>query len=124
MAPRISDAEALVMKVLWQRHPLTADQIVAEVGESQGWTAATVKTFLNRLLHKQAIAAEQDGKRYLYRPILLEADHLDSESQGLLDRFFDGRLAPLVAHFSQRDRLSPQDLAELRQLIEELDDGQ
>ena len=45
------------------------------------------------------------------------------ESQGLLQRLFGGRVAPLVAHFSEHRKLSRKDIAELRRLLEELDDG-
>jgi BlaI family transcriptional regulator, penicillinase repressor len=97
--------------------------VIAALAHSPDWSATTIKTFLNRLLRKGAIAAEPAGKRYLYRPILQEAEHRDSESQGLLDRLFGGRLAPFVTHFSERQRLSDDDIAELRRLIESLPDG-
>ena len=119
---RISSAESLVMEALWQKSPLAAEAVIAEVAAAQGWSEATVKTLLNRLLKKKAIAAEKDGRRYLYRPLVGRDAYLQSESQGLLDRLFDGRLAPLVSHFSQAGKLSPQDLAELKRLIEEIDD--
>ena len=119
---RISSAESLVMEALWQKHPLAAEEVVGEVAAAQGWSEATVKTLLNRLLKKKAIAAEKDGRRYLYRPLVGRDSYLQSESQGLLDRLFDGRLAPLVSHFSQAGKLSAQDLAELKRLIEEIDD--
>ena len=45
---------------------------------------------------------------------------VEAESQGLLDRLFDGRLAPLVTHFSDADKLSDQDIAELKALIERI----
>jgi BlaI family transcriptional regulator, penicillinase repressor len=119
---RISAAEALVMQALWQKSPITAEEVTAEVATAQGWTEATVKTLLNRLLKKKAIAAKKEGRRYLYRPLIAREAYVHSESQGLLDRLFDGRLAPLVSHFSEQGRLSADDLAELRRLIEELDD--
>jgi BlaI family penicillinase repressor len=120
---RISSAESVVMEALWRREPLTAEDIVAEVAEGQGWTEATVKTLINRLFRKKAISAARDGRRYLYRPLVSRADYVETESQGLLDRLFDGRLAPLVSHFSERQRLSADDIAELKRLIEELGDG-
>ena len=40
-----------------------------------------------------------------------------------LDRLFDGRLAPLVSHLSQRQALSDEDIAELKRLVEDLDHG-
>ena len=118
---KISAAESLVMDALWRRSPLTAEDIVAEIAEPQGWTEATVKTLINRLLTKKAIGADKDGRRYLYRPLLERGAYVSQESQGLLDRLFEGRLAPLVSHFSQTNQLTPDDLAELKRLIAELD---
>jgi BlaI family penicillinase repressor len=120
---RISTAESLVMEALWRASPRTADQIAAEIASDQEWTEATVKSLLNRLLTKGAIAADKDGRRYLYRPLIERGDYVHAESRGLVDRLFDGRLAPLVAHFSARETLSPEDVAELKRLIEEIDDG-
>lgn len=86
-----------------------------------GWAEPTLKTLLSRLLKKNAVSAEKDGRRYLYRPLVVRADYVEAESQGLLDRLFDGRLAPLVSHFSDRQKLTPQDIADLKRLIAELD---
>jgi BlaI family penicillinase repressor len=119
---RISTAESQVMKALWATSPLTAEEIIAALPDNQDWADATVKTLLNRLLKKEAIAAERVGRRFLYRPLVAQGDYVHAESQGLLDRLFDGKLAPLVAHFSQREKLSDEDVAALRRLLETLDD--
>jgi len=118
----ISDAESIVMEVLWERHPLSSEDVVAALADSTNWREPTVKTLLNRLLKKRAIAAERDGRRYLYRPLLKRTEYVHAQSKGLLDRLFGGRVAPLVAHFSEHHRLGKKDLAELKRLIEELDD--
>ncbi|MGO4774351.1 BlaI/MecI/CopY family transcriptional regulator, partial [Lysobacter sp. 2RAB21] len=81
-----------------------------------------VKTLLNRLLNKGAIQAEKDGRRYLYAPVLKREEWVLGESQGLLERLFGGRVAPLVAHFSEQRKLSRKDIAELRKLLEDIDD--
>lgn len=120
-ASAISDAESVVMQVLWQRHPLAADEIIAALAPEQRWQESTIKTLLNRLLKKGAIAADQDGRRYRYSPVLQREAWLRTQSAGLLDRLFGGRVAPLVAHFSQHRKLSKKDIAELRRLIEEME---
>lgn len=119
---QISEAESVVMDVLWQRHPLSAEDVVAALADSQSWQEPTVKTLLNRLLNKGAIRAEKEGRRYLYAPVLKREDWVLGESQGLLERLFGGRVAPLVAHFSEHRKLSRKDIAELRKLLEDLDD--
>lgn len=117
----ISDAESLVMEVLWNEHPLSAEEVVAALAKTMDWQEPTIKTLLNRLLNKGAIAAERDGRRYLYRPLLSREDYVHAESKSLLDRLFDGRVAPLVAHFSERRKLSKKDIGELKRLIEGID---
>ena len=124
---QISEAESAVMDVLWRAsaqrgEPLAAEDVVAALAQSRQWQEPTIKTLLNRLLKKGAIRASKDGRRYLYTPVLKRQDWLLGESQGLIERLFDGRVAPLVAHFSQHRKLSPKDIAELRQLLDELDD--
>ncbi|MBD9536458.1 BlaI/MecI/CopY family transcriptional regulator [Stenotrophomonas sp. STM01] len=121
---RISEAEAVVMQVLWGDHPLSADEVMARLPGGNDWAEATVKTLLNRLLNKGAIAAEKEGRRYLYSPLVQRDAWVQEESRSLIDRLFDGRVAPLVAHFSQHRKLSTEDVAELRRLLEELDDEQ
>lgn len=119
---QISEAESLVMTVLWQRGSATADEVFADLAERQSWQEATVKTLLNRLLKKGAISAEAEGRRYRYRPLLRQEDWVLDESVGLLERLFGGRVAPLVAHFSQRGKLSRADREALKKLLQELDD--
>ena len=119
---QISDAEAVVMDVLWKRSPLSADEVVMALSSRQDWQDATVKTLLNRLLNKGAIDAEKDGRRYLYAPVLQREAWVQGESESLLDRVFGGRVAPLVAHFSEHRKLSRKDIAELRKLLQEIDD--
>jgi len=121
----ISAAESVVMEALWRRAPAlaSAEEIFAEVAPSQGWALGTLKTLLARLVEKQAIAAEKDGRRFLYRPLVARSDYVAGESQGLVDRLFGGRLAPLVSHFSEREALSDQDIQDIKSLIERLENG-
>lgn len=124
MSVPISDAEALVMQVLWGRHPLGAEEVFAALAGSSDWAEPTVKTLLNRLLNKGAVEAVKEGRRYLYSPRLQRDQWVQQQSEGLLQRVFGGRVAPLVAHFSEQGKLSAQDIAELKRLIRELDDAQ
>lgn len=120
---QITEAESQVMQVLWQQSPRSAEDVVAALAGT-GWAEATIKTLLNRLLNKGAITADKNGRRYLYAPAIARDAWMLEESSSLLARLFDGRVAPLVAHFSQHRKLSAADVAQLRQLLEELDDDQ
>lgn len=109
------------MVVLWRSSPIPTEDVVTALKSQQDWQEPTIKTLLNRLLKKGAISAQRDGRRYLYSPVLQREQWLSSESKGLLDRLFGGRVAPFVAHFSKQRKLTKKDLTELKRLIEELD---
>lgn len=119
---QISEAESLVMQVLWQRSPRYAEEIITQLCAEQDWQEPTIKTLINRLLNKGAIQAEKHGRRYSYSAVLKREEWVTTESKSLLNRIFDGRVAPLVAHFSEKGKLSKKDIAELKKLIEGMDD--
>jgi BlaI family penicillinase repressor len=119
----ISEAESVVMQALWAAGEATAEDLIAQVAGPNDWAEATVRTLINRLLTKGAIAAEREGRRYRYRPLLQREKWLAGESASIVDRLFGGRVAPLVAHFSEQGKLSRKDIEELRKLIEDFDHG-
>lgn len=120
MAERISDAEHAVMEVLWDESPLTAQDVSERVPAERDWSANTVKTLLGRLLAKNVIAHQEEGRRYLYRPLVAREEYVSGESQRLMDRLFGGKLSPLVAHLAERDQLTEQDISEIEALLKEL----
>nr|WP_315383716.1 BlaI/MecI/CopY family transcriptional regulator [uncultured Sphingomonas sp.] len=120
MTERISEAEHAVMEVLWEESPLTAQEVAERVPVARDWSANTVKTLLGRLLAKNVIAHEEEGRRYRYRPLVARGDYVVGESRKLIDRLFGGRLTPLVAHLAERDAITDQDIAEIEALLKEL----
>jgi BlaI family transcriptional regulator, penicillinase repressor len=112
------------MEVLWQRSPLPTEEVMTALEAERHWREGTVKALLNRLLRKKAIRADKDGRRFLYSPLVTRNDWVLSESKGLLDRLFAGRVAPLAAHFSQQGKLTKRDIADLKRLLAELDDDE
>ena len=117
---RISEAEHAVMEVLWDRSPISAAEVCEEVCQRRDWSIATVKTLLSRLVSKNALATEPDGRRFLYRPLLERGDYRTSESRRLVDRLFGGRAAPLVAHLAEAEALTDDDIAEIEKLLKEM----
>ncbi|MXO61861.1 BlaI/MecI/CopY family transcriptional regulator [Qipengyuania oceanensis] len=117
---RISEAEHAVMEVLWDRHPLTATEVCDEVCRTRDWSLPTVKTLLSRLVTKQAIRTEPDGRRFLYSPIIERSTYVGGESRRLVDRLFGGRAATLFANLAEQEVLSDDDLAEIERLLKEM----
>ncbi len=117
---RISDAEHAVMEVLWDRGTLSAAQVCEAVCATREWSLATVKTLLSRLVQKQAVGSQPDGRRFLYTALIERSDYVGGESRRLVDRLFGGRAASLVAHLAENEALSDEDVAEIEALLKEL----
>ena len=120
MAERASESEMQVLTALWDKAPQTAADLTQRIGKINGWTQATVKTLLARLVQKGAVTAEADGRRYLYRPAVDRAEAVGEESQRFVDRLFGGRVSPMIAHLAEREALSDNDIAEIEALLRKL----
>lgn len=120
---RITAAESHIMEALWSAGPQTGDDLIASVGAQQDWGPATVKTLINRLLKKKAVVSVRVAGRAQYQAVVTRDDYVTSESQGLLDRLFEGQVAPLVAHFARHSPLSADEVARLKAIIDDMADG-
>lgn len=118
MTNRVSDSEQRVMEVLWQESPLSSTEVVARL-EQQDWNEKTVKTFLNRLVKKQAVTFRKEGRRYLYSPAVQRENFLKTESAGFLDKIFGGDMKELLATFVQNKQLSADELDYLQRLLDD-----
>ncbi len=116
--PRISETEWEVMKVVWSQAPCTAGEVIAALQHSEpSWHPRTAKAFLNRLVKKKVLGFSKEGRAYLYRPLVRREDCIDAASESFLARFFGGSLKPMVAHLVQRDKLSAEEIRELRRML-------
>ena len=118
---RISAAESQVMAVVWAEDGAGIEEILAGVEPGNAWSESTVRTLIHRLIKKGALKSERRRGRTVYAPMVTREAWLTSEGQGMLDRLFDGRLAALVAHFTQEKAIAPEDLARLKRLVADLD---
>ena len=66
----LSPAEWEIMKIFWEHGPLAARDVYAQLPKKRGWAYKTVKTLLSRLVAKEALAYDQVGNSYLYRPVV------------------------------------------------------
>ncbi len=119
-SPQISEAEHAVMEALWTKSPLTATEVCDSVCETRDWSLATVKTLLSRLVAKDAVLTEPDGRRFLYSPAIARDDYVGGESRRLVNRLFGGRAVSLVAHLAEQEALTEDDISEIEALLKEL----
>ena len=116
--PQISDAEWDVMKVLWDRGEAGAQEVTEALAVERNWRPQTVKTLLNRLVKKGAVAYAEDGRRFIYRPKVTRDAVVKAESRSFISRVFDGAVTPALVHFLKLGNLSKEEVEELRRALE------
>lgn len=119
----ISNAELVVMRLLWKKSPLNARKITKHLHDEKQWHRKTVNTLLSRLEKKSAVQAsvQDDGIKY-FTPQLSEATYMQAATSHFVDRLFDGNITPLIASFAGGRTLKSKEIAELQRLLEELSD--
>ena len=117
LAPKISDSELEVMRVLWQAgDALSVTEIRETLQRSRGWEATTVKTLISRLITKGVLKQEKRGVFY-YSPLVSEAEYNDWATHDLISRVYHGSARDLVAALVRSDGLTQSDIDELRDLF-------
>ncbi|MFB3789190.1 MAG: BlaI/MecI/CopY family transcriptional regulator [bacterium] len=119
----LSEGEWKVMRIVWERKACDARDVYQQARKDYGWAASTAKTFLRRLVQKGYLETTRIGNSFLYRPIHSSFEPLRLVVDNLLAYAMDETVAPLLAYIVKKNKLSSQDLAELRALLDECDPG-
>jgi BlaI family penicillinase repressor len=123
--PNVSEAETEVLKVLWDFGPATVREINARLARrKRKWAYNTVLTLLSRLREKGYITSEKDGPAYVFSAAVSREELLRRRLTELADQVCDGTASPLMHALVQGQRFSPEELADFRKLIDELEDEQ
>ena len=117
--PKISEAEWIVMEVVWRRNPITALEVVQQLTSHKQWQDQTIRTMLRRLIRKKALTYKAEGNVYYYAPAVSREQCVRGESQSFLERVFGGSAHPLLVQLAQETKLSAEEIAELRRILRE-----
>lgn len=110
------------MRQVWRGSPVRARAVLDGLGDETGWAYTTVKTMLDRLVDKGVLAATLDGNVTMYRPLLSRAKAQRTALRRLAEDAFDGALAPMMSFLVREERLSDEDRATLRRMLDEDED--
>jgi len=116
--PKISEAEWEVMKTLWEKSPLTANEIVETLSKRTRWQRETIRTLVNRLVQKKAVAFEKEGRQHHYFPLVAETECVKAETRSLLRRLRVSAIEPMLAALVEEQQLSAEQIARLKDILE------
>ena len=117
----LSKAEMQVARLVWQIGEATVRQVLEALPQGRHLDYKTVQTYLRRLEAKGYLGTRRDGKRIVYRACVRPAQVMRESIQDFVLRLFDGEALPLVEHLIHDPGIKPEDLAKLREMLDEVE---
>lgn len=117
---KLSSNDYEIMNIIWDEGEVTALEISSRLGRKKGWKKPTVYTLIDRLVKKGAV--ERCDPDYVCKALINKEEVRKSETAGLLDRLYNGSAKLLISGFIKDKKLSPEELDELRRLIDRMND--
>lgn len=117
--PKISEAEWEVLRVLWEKTPCTASEVIEALANDTHWKPTTVKTLLARLVKKNAVGYREADRTYSYFPLVTKTECIRVENKSFLQRVYGGALKPMLVQFIRDEKLTADDIKDLKRLLDE-----
>lgn len=115
--PQISETEFEVMKIVWKHAPISTNDITDRLLRTTSWSPKTIQTLIKRLVIKEALTYEKQGRVFVYTPLVKENEYIDQKSTSFLKRYYDGDITAMLSSYIENDRLSETDIDHLRSLL-------
>lgn len=120
----LSEAEWNIMESLWEESPKVGSRIVADMAGRVGWSRSTTLTMLKRMTEKGMIACEDNGRMRVYVPLIERETAVKKETDNFLKRVYHGSASMLVSSFIKKQRLTAEELSELREILDKAEEEQ
>ncbi|WP_338075676.1 BlaI/MecI/CopY family transcriptional regulator [Chengkuizengella sediminis] len=121
--PKISEAEWKIIKVLWRNSPLTSSEIIDALKKETSWSPKTIHTLISRLVKKEAIGVKKESRLNSFFPLVTEDECKRVETKSFLEKVYSGSVKMLLANFIKDEKLSQNEIEELKLILEEKKDS-
>lgn len=115
---KISDAEWIVMKVLWEEAPLTAAKIIEALSSNKEWSPKTIHSLISRLVKKGVLGVNKEMPQYEFYPLVDKRDVILEETRSFIQKVYDGSLHLMLANFIKDEKISEKEIEELQRLLD------
>lgn len=116
---KAGSTEAKFADIIWQNEPISSSLLAAKSEEALGWKKTTSFTVLKRLCNKGIF----QNVKGTVTSLISRKDYFSLQSEQFVKETFDGSLPAFVAAFASRKKLSSEDIAELRRIVDEYEEG-
>lgn len=122
--PKPTEAELAILRVLWERGPSTVRQVWEQLRRIQATGYTTVLKLLQIMTEKELVRRDDSARSHVYEATRTEQDTQRQLVRHLLDRAFGGSTSQLVLQALAARRAKPEELAEIRRLLNEMEKKQ
>lgn len=116
--PTISDAEWVLMRVIWAKGQATANEVVKALEGQQEWKPKTIHTLLRRLTDKEVLGRTKSGREYIFHALVDKDQAESAHSQSFISSVFEGHSVPFLARFLEDEKLSSEEIAKLKEILD------
>ena len=116
-----TDAEVAILQVLWAEGPSTVRAVQNVLEKERGTQYTTTLKLMQIMLEKGLVSRDESGHAHIYRAAVTRNKTQRQLVGQLLDKVFDGSASQLVMQALSSRRSSPEELAEIRKLIDKLE---
>lgn len=117
-SPELTEAEWIIIKVVWENEPCAAGTVQENLQESKNWAYSTVKGAMDRMVEKGFLEINKIRNLQLFKSKISQAEAKKSEFRKMLKRAFDDALTPMMQFLIENEDFSKKDLRQMRELIE------
>lgn len=121
--PRPTDAELEILTVLWSRGPSTVRQVHETIAKRRPAQYTTILKLLQIMDGKELVKRDDSERAHVYRPAQDKQEVRQRLAGDLLTRAFEGSARQLMLGALSSKKTSPEELAELRTLLDEFEDS-
>ena len=116
--PDLTKAEFDILRILWKSGRLNVREVHDQLIENYKWAYSTTKTMMDRMVKKGLLRREEFHGVYLYKPLLSRPKGFARFIQFFADRVLELDYGSVVSLFSRSKALSPEEIEELRLLLD------
>ena len=118
-APRPTDAELAILRILWERGPSTVRQVHEVLARDRQAAYTTALKLLQIMIEKGLVERDERDRTHIYRARLGEEQTQRQLVRDLVDRAFGGSAMKLVLQALASKRASAEELRDIRKAIDE-----
>lgn len=114
----LTEAEWEIIKVVWEKEPCAAGTVQEALAATKGWTYATVKLTMDRMVGKGFLEINKIRNLQLFHSCMTQVEARRGELRKMLKRAFGGALTPMLRYLVEHEGLSREEAAELREFVD------